>query len=156
MTSHPMHTRPLGSSQIASTCHHDIHYLAMHMYLIMCTYVTSHPIDPRHVGSSQKSTTCPQDIHYPTMHVYIITPYEEGPCQACREELQGQHNLLLGNHVLEPHCSPLHHIPDIVVFDLDMLRLVMEHRFSHNFMQLGCHTKCRASSLRPNNRDKIF
>ena len=29
--------------------------------------------------------------------------------------------------ILELHCSPLHHIPDIVVLDLDMLRLVMEH-----------------------------
>ena len=29
---------------------------------------------------------------------------------------------------LELHCSSLHHIPDIVIFDVDMLRLVMEHR----------------------------
>ena len=28
---------------------------------------------------------------------------------------------------LELHYSSLHHIPDIVIFDLDMLRLVMEH-----------------------------
>ena len=34
-------------------------------------------------------------------------------------------NLNLENTKL--HCSPLHHIPDIVVLDLDMLRLVMEH-----------------------------
>ena len=32
------------------------------------------------------------------------------------------------DHKLELHCSSLHHIPDIVIFDLDMLRLVMEHQ----------------------------
>ena len=36
--------------------------------------------------------------------------------------------LFLHPNILELHCSPLHHIPDIVVLDLDMLRLVMEHR----------------------------
>ena len=35
--------------------------------------------------------------------------------------------LFLRRNILELHCSPLHHIHDIVVFDLDMLRLVMEH-----------------------------
>ena len=30
-------------------------------------------------------------------------------------------------NILELHCSPLYHIPDIVVLDLNMLRLVMEH-----------------------------
>ena len=30
-------------------------------------------------------------------------------------------------NILELHCSPLHHIPNIVILDLDMLRLVMEH-----------------------------
>ena len=29
--------------------------------------------------------------------------------------------LFLHRNILELHCSPLHHIPDIVVFDLDML-----------------------------------
>ena len=29
-------------------------------------------------------------------------------------------------HILELHCSPLHHILDIVILDLDMLRLVMK------------------------------
>ena len=29
--------------------------------------------------------------------------------------------------ILELHCSLLHHIPDIVILDLNMLRLVMEH-----------------------------
>ena len=42
----------------------------------------------------------------------------------------GQHiNYLLVRHnILDLHYSSLHHIPDIVIFDLDMLRLVMEHR----------------------------
>ena len=31
------------------------------------------------------------------------------------------------DHILELHCSILHHIPDIVIHDLDMLRLIMEH-----------------------------
>ena len=35
--------------------------------------------------------------------------------------------LILPRNILELHCSPLHHIPDIVILDLDMLRLVMEH-----------------------------
>ena len=35
--------------------------------------------------------------------------------------------LFLHRNLLEHHCSPLHHIPDIVILDLDMLRLVMEH-----------------------------
>ena len=35
--------------------------------------------------------------------------------------------LLLCRNILELHCSPLHHIPDIVILDLDMLRLVKEH-----------------------------
>ena len=35
--------------------------------------------------------------------------------------------LFLHCNILELHCSPLHHIPDIVILDLDMLRLVMEH-----------------------------
>ena len=41
----------------------------------------------------------------------------------------GQHisYLLVRRNILELHCSSLHHIPDIVIFDLDMFRLVMEH-----------------------------
>ena len=35
--------------------------------------------------------------------------------------------LILRCNILELHCSPLHHIPDIAILDLDMLRLVMEH-----------------------------
>ena len=35
--------------------------------------------------------------------------------------------LFLCRNILNLHCSPLHHIHDIVVLDLDMLRLVMEH-----------------------------
>ena len=32
------------------------------------------------------------------------------------------------DHKVELHCSSLHHIPDILIFYLYMLRLVMEHR----------------------------
>ena len=41
-----------------------------------------------------------------------------------------QHISYLFTHcnILELHLSSLHHIPDIVKFDLDMLRLVMEHQ----------------------------
>ena len=35
--------------------------------------------------------------------------------------------LFIRRNILELHCSSLHHIPDIVIFDLDMLQLVMEH-----------------------------
>ena len=36
--------------------------------------------------------------------------------------------MLVCCHVLELHCSSLHHILDIVELDLYVLRLVMEHR----------------------------
>ena len=36
--------------------------------------------------------------------------------------------LFIHRNILELHCSPLHHIPDMVILDLDMFRLVMEHR----------------------------
>ena len=36
--------------------------------------------------------------------------------------------MLVRRNILELHCSSLHHIPDIVVLDLDMLQLFMEHR----------------------------
>ena len=35
--------------------------------------------------------------------------------------------LFVRRNMLEFHYSCLHHIPDIVIFDLDMLQLVMEH-----------------------------
>ena len=35
--------------------------------------------------------------------------------------------LIIHRNILELHCSPLYHIPDIAILDLDMLRLVMEH-----------------------------
>ena len=35
--------------------------------------------------------------------------------------------LFLHRNILELHYSSLHHIPDIVIFDLDMLCLFMEH-----------------------------
>ena len=66
------------------------------------------------------------------------------------EVLKLQHSQWLPQHIrymflccniLEIHCSPLHHIHDIVILDLDMLRLVMEHWIllttSRNS---GCHS----------------
>ena len=35
--------------------------------------------------------------------------------------------VFLRRNILELHCSLLHHIPNTVVLDLDMLQLVMEH-----------------------------
>ena len=35
--------------------------------------------------------------------------------------------MFVRHNILDLHCSSLHHIPDIVIFDLNMLRLVMEH-----------------------------
>ena len=35
--------------------------------------------------------------------------------------------LIIHRNILELHCSSLDNIPDIVILDLDMLRLVMEH-----------------------------
>ena len=34
--------------------------------------------------------------------------------------------LFVHHNILELHYSPLHHIPDIVILDLDMLQIVME------------------------------
>ena len=36
--------------------------------------------------------------------------------------------MFVHHNILELHYSRLHHIPDILILDLDMLRLVMEHR----------------------------
>ena len=36
--------------------------------------------------------------------------------------------LFVHRNILELHCTFLHHIPSIVIFDLDMLQIVMEHR----------------------------
>ena len=44
--------------------------------------------------------------------------------------------LFVHRNILELHCSPLHHIPDIVILDLDMIRLVMEPWVLDNFTQL--------------------
>ena len=35
--------------------------------------------------------------------------------------------LFLHRNIQELYCSSLHHIPDIVILDLNMLQLVMEH-----------------------------
>ena len=34
---------------------------------------------------------------------------------------------LIRRNLLELHCSSLHHIPDIVIFDLDIVRFDMEN-----------------------------
>ena len=36
--------------------------------------------------------------------------------------------LFVRHNILELHYSSLNHIPDIVIFDLEMLRLLMEHQ----------------------------
>ena len=35
--------------------------------------------------------------------------------------------LFIHRNILEIHYSSLYHIPDIVILDLDMLRIIMEH-----------------------------
>ena len=35
--------------------------------------------------------------------------------------------MFIRRNILELHYSSLHHIPDIVIFDVDMLRIVMKH-----------------------------
>ena len=46
------------------------------------------------------------------------------PCQWLSQHIN---YLFVRRNMLEIHYSSLHHIPNIVIFDLDMLRLVMEH-----------------------------
>ena len=46
------------------------------------------------------------------------------PSQWLRQQINYK---FLHRNTLELHYSPLYHIPDIVILDLDMLRLVMEH-----------------------------
>ena len=50
----------------------------------------------------------------------------------------GQHisYMFVCRNILELHYSSLHHIPNIVEVDLNVLRLVMEHQVSNKFMQL--------------------
>ena len=48
--------------------------------------------------------------------------------------------LFICRNRLELHCSPLHHILDIVILDLNMIRLVMEHRVLQQLHTThGCH-----------------
>ena len=44
--------------------------------------------------------------------------------------------LFLRCNIMELHCSPLHHIPDIVILDLNifMLQLILPHMMDHTFM----------------------
>ena len=51
--------------------------------------------------------------------------------------------LFIHRNILELHCSSLHHILDIVIFYLDMLLLVMEHRVLkqfHTTLVVGIYT----------------
>ena len=65
--------------------------------------------------------------------------------------------MLIHRNIPELHCSSLHHIPDIVIFDLDMLRLVMETGFSDNFTQLWLSQYIQvASKWRSNKSDSSF
>jgi hypothetical protein len=132
----------MGSSQIASTCHHDIHYFTVHLYLIMCTFsLSANPFScwmrstylSDNPFSCWMSSTCLISRHFscwmrtlPLKREYTKLVHEVLKLRS--RQWLGQHvrNLLLGSHILEPHCSPLHHIFDIVIFDLDMLRPVME------------------------------
>ena len=51
--------------------------------------------------------------------------------------------LFVRHNILELHCSSLHHIPNIVILDLNMLWLVMEHwilRQCHTTLVVTMHT----------------
>ena len=51
--------------------------------------------------------------------------------------------LIIRRNILELHFSPLHHILDIVILDLDILQLVMEHRVLwqlHTIMVVATYT----------------
>ena len=48
--------------------------------------------------------------------------------------------LFLRRNIQELHCSSLHHIPDIVILDLDMLRLVMKHWILHATLVVTMYT----------------
>jgi hypothetical protein len=45
-------------------------------------------------------------------------------------------NLLVCRNVLEPHCSLLYHVSDVVVLDLNVLDLSWKTGFSESFTQL--------------------
>ena len=55
--------------------------------------------------------------------------------------------LFIRCNILELHHSSLHHIPDILIFDLDMLRLVREHWFFDNFTQLWFSQYIQVASI---------
>ena len=64
--------------------------------------------------------------------------------------------LFIHRNILELHYSSLHHILDIVVLDLNVLRLFMEH-FLNNFTQLWLSQNIQvASKWRSNKSDSSF
>ena len=61
------------------------------------------------------------------------------------------------DHILELHYSYLHHIPNIVIFYLDMIRLVMEHRVLQKLHKtLVAQYIQVASNWRSNKSDNSF
>ena len=87
-----MHPGPMGSSPIATTCHHEtIQILTeksdVFMHDIQYPALTYVPclfnMHPESVGSYPIATTCHHDIHYPAITSEAINPSEEGLHQAC-------------------------------------------------------------------------
>jgi hypothetical protein len=66
----------------------------------------------------------------------------------------GQHicNLLICANILELYNSSLHHITNVVIPDLYVLRLIMEHWFSIIFMQLWLSHRIMVASISRSNR----
>ena len=60
--------------------------------------------------------------------------------------------LLVCRHILELHCSSLHHIPYIVILDLNVLQLVMEDQVSNNFTELWLSQKIQVKSNSRSNK----
>ena len=53
--------------------------------------------------------------------------------------------LFLRRNIQELHCSSLHHIPDIVILDLDMLRLVMKQLWLSQCIQVASNWRSNIS-----------
>ena len=65
--------------------------------------------------------------------------------------------LFLRRNIQELHYSPLHHIFDIVILDLEMLRLVMEHQvFGQLHTTLVVTEDTSRLNLRSKKYDSIF
>ena len=65
--------------------------------------------------------------------------------------------LFLRCNILELHYSLLHHIPDIVILDLNMLRLIMEHQVLQQLHATPVVAKIQVASIsRSNKLDSSF